>query len=36
MFEITRDDDGTISLNGRLDASQVDSARTVFDQVTES
>ena len=36
MFEITRDDEGTISLNGRLDASQVDSARAVFDQVTES
>ena len=36
MFEITRDDEGTISLNGRLDASQVDSARAVFDQVSES
>ena len=36
MFEITRGDDGTISLNGRLDASQVDCARKVFDQVEES
>lgn len=35
MFEITRDDEGTISLNGRLDASQVDRARAVFDEVTE-
>jgi len=36
MFEIKRDSDGTVSLQGRLDASQIDNARTVFDQVTES
>jgi len=36
MFEITRDEHGKISLNGRLDASQVDKARTEFDRVTES
>jgi len=36
MFEITRDENGTISLQGRLDASQVDTARAVFNQVTES
>ena len=36
MFEITRDDDGTVSLKGRLDASQVDDARGVLDEVTES
>lgn len=36
MFEITRDSQGTISLVGRLDASQVETARAVFNQVTES
>ena len=36
MFEIKRDENGTISLHGRLDASQVDAARAVFDQATES
>ena len=36
MFEITHDDDGTVSLHGRLDASQVDNARSVLDQITES
>ena len=36
MFEIKRDANGTISLHGRLDASQVDSARAVFNQATES
>ena len=36
MFEITLDDNGIVSLNGRLDASQVDNARAVLDQVTES
>jgi len=36
MFEIKRDEIGTISLHGRLDASQVDRARAVFSQVTES
>ena len=36
MFEIKRDAAGTISLHGRLDASQVSKARTVLDQITES
>ena len=36
MFEIKRAENGTISLHGRLDASQVDSARAVFNQVRES
>jgi anti-sigma B factor antagonist len=36
MFEIKRDANGTITLHGRLDASQVDNARTVLNQVTES
>ena len=36
MFEIKRDANGTISLHGRLDASQVDNARAVLGQVTES
>ena len=36
MFEIKRDAEGIVSLHGRLDASQVDNARTVLDQVTES
>jgi anti-anti-sigma factor len=36
MFDIKRDENGTISLNGRLDASQVDTARAVFNQVAES
>ena len=36
MFDIKRDENGTISLNGRLDASQVDTARAVFNQVAGS
>jgi anti-anti-sigma factor len=36
MFEIKRSDDGTVSLHGRLDASQVDNARAVLDQITKS
>lgn len=36
MFEIKREDDGTVSLHGRLDASQVDNARAVLDQITGS
>ncbi len=36
MFEITRDENGKIALHGRLDASQVETARAVFDRVTES
>ena len=35
MFEIKRTENGTVSLHGRLDASQVDIARAVLDQVTE-
>ena len=36
MFEIKREDDGTITLHGRLDASQVEGARAFFDKVNES
>jgi anti-anti-sigma factor len=36
MFEIKRDDDGNVSLHGRLDASQVDNARAVLDDLAES
>jgi len=36
MFEIKRVANGTISLHGRLDASQVNNARAVFAQVKES
>ena len=36
MFEIKRNENGTISLHGRLDASQVNNARVVFAQVKES
>ncbi len=36
MFEIKLSENGTISLHGRLDASQVDTARAVLAQVTES
>lgn len=36
MFEITRTDDGVISLQGRFDASQIDSARAFFDTITSS
>lgn len=36
MFEIWRDDGGTIRLSGRLDASQADTAREVFAQVEAS
>ena len=36
MFEIKLSENGTISLHGRLDASQVDTARAVLTQVTES
>jgi anti-sigma B factor antagonist len=36
MFEIKRDANGTITLHGRLDASQVENARTVFDHINES
>jgi anti-anti-sigma factor len=36
MFEIKQNENGSISLHGRLDASQVDKARAVFNQVEES
>ncbi len=36
MFEITRGDSGVISLHGRFDASQVESARPFFDSITTS
>ena len=36
MFEIARNDDGVISLQGRFDASQVQTARAVLDTIAES
>lgn len=36
MFEITRDDDGTIRLQGRFDAARVDDAKAVFARVDDS
>ena len=36
MFEIKREENGDITLHGRLDASQVDTARAVFDKVSSS
>ncbi len=36
MFSITRETDGTIRIRGRLDASQVETARAVFDDVESS
>ena len=36
MFEITRDDDGTIHLRGRFDAARVDEAKAVFARVDDS
>jgi anti-anti-sigma factor len=36
MFEIRRDEEGTINLAGKLDASQAEKAREFFDTVTES
>jgi anti-anti-sigma factor len=36
MFEITRDDDGTIHLQGRFDAAQVAAAKEVFSLVDAS
>ena len=36
MFEIKKDEKGTIHLAGRLDASQVEKARTVFDRIETS
>lgn len=34
MFSITRREDGWVSLAGRFDASRVDEANRVFDQLT--
>jgi len=36
MFEITRDDAGTIQLRGRFDAAQVTRAKEVFSLVDDS
>ena len=36
MFEIDRPNTETITLSGRLDASQVETARQILDQVTSS
>ena len=36
MFSATRGANGTLELQGRLDASQVDQARAVFDTLTDS
>ena len=36
MFQVTRGDNGTIRLEGRLDASRVAEAAAVFEEVTES
>ncbi|RLB62966.1 MAG: anti-sigma factor antagonist [Deltaproteobacteria bacterium] len=36
MFEIQRSINGTIQMLGRLDASQVEKAEDVFDQIVES
>lgn len=36
MFRISRNDSGTILLEGRLDASQVETASTVLDTLTTS
>ena len=36
MFDIWRNDDGTIALGGRLDASQAEAAREFLAPVTES
>ena len=36
MFEISRNDDGVIALQGRFDASEVQAARTVLDTIVAS
>lgn len=36
MFDVAREDDGTVRLIGRLDASQVDAARSALDGVESS
>ena len=36
MFEITRDSDGTVRLEGRFDAAQIARAKEVFGLVDES
>lgn len=36
MFHVEHGTEGTVALIGRLDASQADKAKTVFDNITES
>jgi anti-sigma B factor antagonist len=36
MFDMTRGDNGIISLKGRFDASQIEAARAFFERITES
>ncbi|UCC44839.1 MAG: STAS domain-containing protein [Candidatus Zixiibacteriota bacterium] len=36
MFEITTDQDGTVQLSGRFDASQVEAAEQVLERFTDS
>jgi len=36
MFEISRDDDGTVHLQGRFDAAQVAGAKEVFSRIDDS
>jgi anti-sigma B factor antagonist len=36
MFNIKKENSGTIIFKGRLDASQIDTAREIMDTVTES
>jgi anti-anti-sigma factor len=36
MFEITRDDEGTVHLRGRFDAAQVANAKDFFNRVDDS
>ena len=36
MFEIKQNPDGAILLHGRFDASQVETAKTVFENISES
>jgi len=36
MFDIRLQEDGTVQLSGRLDASQAETARVVFESITDS
>ena len=36
MFDVTVDDNGRVNLSGRLDASQVETARAALDQIETS